>query len=264
MQTVTSKDGTQIAFDRVGAGPALLVVGGATATRAAAQASAKYMGREFTVYNFDRRGRGDSGDTAPYTVEREIEDIEALIDDAGGSAFVMGHSSGAVLALRVAGKLGSKVKKLAIYEPPFIIDDSRPPLPADYVEHLNELIAAGRKAAALEYFMTVAVNIPAEYIESMKQSPMWESSVAVAHTIAYDGEIMGDTMWGDPASLEQFATITTPTLVMDGGESPSFMHNGAETLANILPNAQHRRLPGQDHGAADEVLTPALVEFFLR
>jgi pimeloyl-ACP methyl ester carboxylesterase len=262
MQTVTSKDGTQIAYERVGVGPALIVVGGATATRAAARASAEYMGREFTVYNFDRRGRGDSGDTAPYAVEREIEDIEALLDAAGGSAFVMGHSSGAVLALRASGKLGGKVKKLALYEPPFIIDDSRPPLPADYVEHLNELIAAGRKADALEYFMTVAVNIPPEFIEGMKQSPIWESAVAVAHTIAYDGEIMGDTMWGDPASLEQFASITTTTLVMDGSESPSFMHNGAETLARILPNVQHRRLAGQDHGVADDVLTPVLVEFF--
>jgi pimeloyl-ACP methyl ester carboxylesterase len=263
MNTIKSKDGTKIAYDQLGSGPALVLVSGATATRAAAQEAAEYMADHFTIFSYDRRGRGDSGDTPPYAVEREIEDLEAMIDAAGGSAFVFGHSSGAVLALRAAGKLSNKVKKLAIYEPPFIIDDSRPPLPKDYVEHLNELIAAGRKADTLEYFMTVAVNIPAEYIADMKQAPMWESATATAHTIPYDGQIMGDTMGGNPAALEQFATITTPTLVMDGGQSPPFMHNGAETLAKILPNAQHRRLAGQDHGAAPEALNPVLIEFLL-
>jgi pimeloyl-ACP methyl ester carboxylesterase len=263
MKTVTSKDGTPIAYDQLGSGPALALVSGATATRAAARSTAEFMADHFTIFSYDRRGRGDSGDTQPYAPQREIEDLEAIIDAAGGSAFVFGHSSGAVLALRAAGKLGSKIQKLAIYEPPFIIDDSRPPLPKDYVPHLNQLIAAGRRGDALEYFMRVAVNIPDEYIEGMKQAPFWESSVATAHTIPYDGQIMGNTMDGDPAALNQFATITTPTLVLDGGESPSFMHNGAETISKLLPNAQHRRLAGQDHGAANEVLTPVLVEFFL-
>ncbi len=264
MNKVTSKDGTSIAFDKRGTGPALIFVGGATSDRSATVELAEQLAPHFTTYGFDRRGRGDSGDTAPYAVEREIEDIDAMLDAAGGSAFLFGHSSGAVLSLRATEKLGNKIPKLAIYEPPFIIDDSRPPLPNDYVEHLNELIAAGRKADALEYFMTVAVNIPAQYIEGMKGSPMWESSVAVAHTIAYDGAIMGDTMWGDPATLDQFATIDTPTLVMDGSESPAYQHNGVKTLTAILPNAQHRTLAGQDHGAAADVLGPILVEFFLR
>jgi pimeloyl-ACP methyl ester carboxylesterase len=150
----------------------------------------------FTVYTYDRRGRGDSGDTAPYAVQREIEDLEAMIEAAGGSAFVFGHSSGAVLALRAAGQLGDKIKKLALYEPPFILDDSRPPIPTDYVQHLRNLIAAGRPEDALAYFMTVAVGIPAEYIDGMKGAPFWASSVAVAHTISYDGEIMGgDHVW---------------------------------------------------------------------
>lgn len=265
MNKVISKDGTPIVYDRVGDGPALINVLGATATRGmVAQHGEEHVTMPFTVYTYDRRGRGDSGDTAPYAVEREIEDLEAMIDAAGGSAFVFGHSSGAVLALRAAGQLGNKIKKVALYEPPFIIDDSRPPLPADYVPHLRALIAAGRPEDALIYFMTVAVGIPAEYIDGMKGAPFWASSVAVAHTISYDGEIMGDTMWADPAALQPFATITTPALVMVGSNSPAYQQNAVATLAKILPNAQYRSMAGQDHGIAPEVLNPALAEFFLQ
>ncbi|MEZ4614797.1 MAG: alpha/beta hydrolase [Caldilineaceae bacterium] len=221
---------------------------------------------QFTSYIYDRRGRGDSGDsadTATHAIEREIDDLEAVIDAAGGSAYVFGHSSGAVLALRAAAKLGGKIKKLALYEPPFIIDESRPPIPADYVPHLRQCIADGDPEAALIYFMTVAVGVPAEYIGGMKQAPFWASSVGVAHTISYDGEIMGETMYGNPAALEQFATITTPTLVMVGGNSPAYQQNAVTTLAKIMPNAEYRSMAGQDHGIAPEVLQPALVEFFL-
>lgn len=264
MNKVISADGTPLVYDRVGEGPALINVLGATATRGmVAQHGNAEATMPFTVYTYDRRGRGDSGDTAPYAVEREIEDLEAIIDAAGGLAFVFGHSSGAVLALRAAGQLGNKIKKLALYEPPFIIDDSRSPISADYVPHLRELIAAGRPEAALEYFMTVAVGVPAEYIPGMKQAPFWASSVAVAHTISYDGEIMGNTIWGDPAALQRFADITTPTLAMVGSKSPAYQQNAVETLAKVLPNAQYRSMAGQDHGIAPEVLGPALAEFFL-
>lgn len=264
MNKVISKDGTLIAYDRVGDGPALINVLGATATRGmVAQHGNSEAVMPFTVYTYDRRGRGDSGDTAPYAVQREIEDLEAMIDAAGGSAFVFGHSSGAVLALRAAGQLGTKIKKLALYEPPFILDDSRPPIPADYVQHLRQLIATSQPEAALEYFMTVAVGIPAEYIAGMKQAPFWASSVKVAHTISYDGEIMGETMVGNPAALEPFAVITTPTLVMVGSNSPPYQQNAVATLSTVLPNAQYRSMAGQDHGIAPEVLGPALVEFFL-
>jgi pimeloyl-ACP methyl ester carboxylesterase len=269
MNKVISRDGTPIVYDRSGDGPALIMVLGATATRAAVSHTPPVapeidLTTHFSVYVYDRRGRGDSGDTPPYAVEREIEDLEALIDAAGGSAFVLGHSSGAVLALRAAGKLGDKIKKLALYEPPFIIDDSRPPLPDDYVEQLRAYIADGRPADALKYFMRVAVNIPEEHLAGAEAWPTWAGAVAAANTISYDGEIMGDTMSGNPATLNQFATITTPTLVMDGGASPSFMHNAAEMLSRILPNAQHRRLAGQDHGAAPEALNPVLIEYFGR
>jgi pimeloyl-ACP methyl ester carboxylesterase len=256
-----------LAFDRTGDGPPLILVLGATATRAMVAAAAEVapqidLATHFSVYVYDRRGRGDSGDTAPYAVEREIEDLAAIIDAAGGSAFVVGHSSGAVLALRAAGKLGDKIKKLALYEPPFIVDDSRPPLPKDYVAQLRAYIADGRPADALKYFMTVAVNIPEEYLAGAQAWPTWASSVAVAHTLSYDGEIMGDTMSGNPAALAPFAAIATPTLVMDGSESPPFQHHAVAMLAQVLPNAQRRTLAGQDHGAAPEALNPVLIEFF--
>lgn len=264
MQKIISADGTAIAYDRVGSGPALIFVLGATATRAAASQQGDGDGSmPFTTYIYDRRGRGDSGDRQPYSPQREIEDLEAMIDAAGGSAFVFGHSSGAVLALRAAKALETKIKKLAIYEPPFIIDNSRSPIPHDYVPHLRSLIAEGRPEDALAYFMTVAVGIPAEYIDGMKQAPFWASSVAVAHTISYDGEIMGETMFGAPASLQPFATIQTPTLVMVGSKSPAYQQNAVEALAKILPNATYRSMADQDHGIAPDVLNPALVEFFI-
>ncbi|MEZ4732968.1 MAG: alpha/beta hydrolase [Caldilineaceae bacterium] len=267
MDKVISKDGTTIAYDCIGTGPALIYVLGATATRGlAAQQGDADGNTPFTTYIYDRRGRGDSGDsgtTSTNAIEREIDDLEAVIDAAGGAAFVFGHSSGAVLALRAAGKLGDKIKKLALYEPPFVIDDSRSPIPGDYVPHLRQLIANGDPEGALMYFMTVAVGIPAEYIDGMRHAPFWASSVGVAHTISYDGEIMGDTMYGDPAALNQFAGITTPTLVMVGGNSPTYQQNAVATLAKVLPNAEYRSMAGQDHGIAPEVLNPALVEFFL-
>src|SRR5437588_5960385 len=202
MRTVLSKDGTAIAFDQSGQGPALILVAGATATRVAEAELSAHLAPHFTVLAYDRRGRGASSDTAPYAVEREVEDIEALINEAGGSAFVFGHSSGAVLALEAARLFPTKITKLAVYEPPFIIDDSRPPVPQDYVPHLNELITAGRRDEAVEYFMTDAMLVPAEMVAQMRQSPMWAQIEAVAHTIPYDGTIMGDTMGGNPSTQE--------------------------------------------------------------
>jgi pimeloyl-ACP methyl ester carboxylesterase len=263
MRKVISKDGTPIVFDQSGQGPAIILVAGATATRLAEAKLSSALAPHFTVFAYDRRGRGESGDTAPYAVEREVEDIEALINEAGGSAFVFGHSSGAVLALEAAGLLPTKITKLAVYEPPFIIDDSRPPAPEDYVPHLIELVSSGRRGKAVEYFMTEVVGVPAEMVAQMRQSPMWPGLEEVAHTLAYDGTIMGNTMCGDPLPLRKWASITVPTLVMDGGISHVFMHHGAQELANILPHAQRRTLEGQDHGPADEVLVPALKEFFI-
>ena len=230
MNTVRSSDGTAIAFDRVGEGPAVILVAGALGTRGFDPLSpAPLLAERFTVSTYDRRGRGDSGDTPPYEVEREVEDIAALIAESGGEACVYGISSGAVLALEAAERL-SGITRLALYEPPFITDDSRAPLPEDYVDRLNELVAAGRRGDAVELFMTAAAGVPAEYIGPMRQDPSWAGMEKVAHTLAYDGAVMGETMSGRPLPRDRWVTVTAPTLVMAGGNSEPFFHSGARAL----------------------------------
>ncbi len=261
MKTVTSKDSTTIAFDRSGEGAPIIIVNGALADRTATAPVAALLAPRFTVFAYDRRGLGSSGDTAPYAVEREIEDLDALITAAGGSAFVYGHSSGAVLALEAAAR-GLAITKLALYEPPFIIDTSRPPIPKDYTAQLNQLIATGRRGAAVEYFMTAAVGVPTEVVTQMRQSPMWAGMEKVAHTLAYDGQIMGDNMAGRPFRARQWASVTIPTLVMDGGASEAWARNAVQALAGALPNAGRRTLAGQTHSVDPAVLAPVLIEFF--
>jgi pimeloyl-ACP methyl ester carboxylesterase len=267
LKTVISKDGTPIAFDRSGEGPALILVAPATGTRMDLASLAAALAPDFTVFAYDRRGRGDSGDTLPYAVEREVEDIEALIDEAGGSAYAFGMSSGAVLVLEAARLLPTKIAMIAVYEPPFVIDNSRPPAPEDSAQHLAELVSSGRRGDALEYFMT-QVGSPPEMVAQMRQSPMWPGLEKIAHTLAYDVTIIGNTQSGDPLPLRKWASVTVPTLVLDGTvflgseEKHTFMRTGADELAKVLPNAQRRTLEGQDHGPADDVLAPALKAFF--
>jgi pimeloyl-ACP methyl ester carboxylesterase len=262
-ETVRSSDGTPIAFDRSGDGPPLILVGGAMGYRAHAVPLVSQLAPSFTVFNYDRRGRGDSGDTQPYAVEREIEDLDAIIGAAGGSAFVYGHSSGAVLSLRAAAA-GLAIPKLALHEPPFIIDDSRAPVADDFLENLDELLSAGKRDDAVAYFMTDSVGMPPEAIPALRQNPSWARMTAVAPTLAYDSRIMADTTRGDPAPLERWASVTTPTLIIDGTDTFPFMHPSADALAAVLPNAERATLEGQDHGPEPEVLGPVLVEFFGR
>ena len=261
MNTVTSRDGTTIAYDRSGEGSPLVLVGGALSDRAAAGSLAEVLAPRFTVFAYDRRGRGDSGDTAPYGVEREIEDLEAIVAEAG-SAFVFGHSSGAALALEATAR-GLPVTKLALYEPPFIVDDGHEPLPDDYVERLTELAASGRRGDAVEYFLTSGPGVPPEVVAGMRNEPFWPGMEKIAHTLAYDGAVMGDTMSGRPLPADRWASVTVPTLVMDGDQSPAWARNSVAALVDVLPNAERRSLEGQDHGAAPEVLAPVLVEFLL-
>ena len=218
---------------------------------------AALLAPHFTVLNYDRRGRGESSDTAPYAVEREIEDLEAMIDEAGGSAFVYGHSSGATLALETARRPGGKIKKLALYEPPFMIAESDRPT-VDHLAQLKELLAAGRREDMVEYFMTKVTGMPAEAVAPMKALPMWRGLTAMAHTLVYDLTIMGD--YSFPA--KQMSGITTTTLAMDGGASPAWAANAAQSLAYTLPNAKRRTLAGQTHNVDPTALTPVLVEFF--
>lgn len=261
MLTITSNDGTTIAYDQTGSGPTVILVGGALSDRSAAGQIAALLAPHFTVVSYDRRGRGDSGDTVPYAVEREIEDIGALIRAVGGSASLYGMSSGAVLCLRAAAH-GLPVTRLALYEPPLIVDDTRPAVPADYVSHLGELAASGRRDEAVEYFLTNAAEVPAAMVAQMRQTPMWPGMAAIAHTLAYDGAIMGDTMSGSAEPLKQFATVTIPTLVMDGGASAEWMHHGVAALAAVLPQSERRTFAGQTHAVDPNLLVPALIEFF--
>ncbi len=247
MDTTVSADGTSIAFDRTGEGPPLVLVGGALSDRRAAGPLAALLAGAFTVIGYDRRGRGGSGDTPPYAVEREVEDIGALIEALGGPAFVFGHSSGAVLALEATAR-GVGVSRLALYEPPFIVDDSRPPLPEDYLARLEELLAAGERGEAVAHFMRVGPGVPEEMLEGMRGSQMWAQMEALAHTLPYDGRVMGDTMLGRPLPAGRWSSVTVPTVVMAGGASPEWQRNAARALADALPDATYRTLEGQTHG----------------
>ncbi|HEU4831377.1 MAG TPA: alpha/beta hydrolase [Actinomycetota bacterium] len=239
----------------------MVVVGGALNTRQAAATLAELLAPGFTVYSYDRRGRGDSGDTPPYAVEREVEDLQAIVEHAGGTAFAFGHSSGAVLALDVALETPG-ITKLVLYEPPFIVDDSRPPLPDDYVAHLKALAATDHRGEAVEYFMTTGVGVPAEAIASVRESPFWPSLEAVAHTLWYDGAIMGDNMVGKPLSADRWSSVTIPTLVIAGGASPPSQLNAVQQLADVLPNARLLTMEGQTHEVDPTLLAPVLAEFF--
>jgi pimeloyl-ACP methyl ester carboxylesterase len=263
MSSVRSKDGTTISYDRKGDGPAIIYVGPALGYRAFDPTMAQIadlLAPHFTVFTYDRRGRGESGDTAPYAVEREIEDIAALIAKAGGQAYVYGHSSGAVLSLDAVAH-GLPITKLALYEPPFIVDDSRPPVPHDFKRQLSDMIAAGRRGDAAEFFMTQAAGEPLP-MDELRNSPAWPMFEGVAPTTVYDATIMEGLQLGNPLPATRWAAVTIPTLVMDGGASPAFMRHAAQALAKLLPNTQYRTLEGQTHGPAAEVLAPALAEFF--
>jgi pimeloyl-ACP methyl ester carboxylesterase len=260
-QMTTSADGTQIAFDRRGDGPPLVIVGGAWNTRHSAESLAEFLAEGFSVYTYDRRGRGDSGDTPPYAIEREIDDLEGVIAAAGGSAALFGHSSGGALALETTARSIS-VSRLAMYEPPYIVDDSRPPLAGDYIEHLDQLVAEGKRREVFAYFMTEAVGMPEEAVQPMLESPMVDSMEPLAHTVAYDGRVMlRGSMYGQPLPAEWRDSVTVPTLIMDGGNSPAWARSACRALVGLLPDVTYRTLEGQDHAAEPEAIAPVLTEF---
>jgi pimeloyl-ACP methyl ester carboxylesterase len=261
MNTARSTDGTAIAYETCGDGPPLILVDGALCYRGMgpSRALAKALSDYFTVVTYDRRGRGDSTDTAPYSVEREIEDLAALIAAVGGSAHLCGFSSGAVLALDAAAR-GLPITALVLYEPPFIVDDSRPPAAGDYVEQLDTLLASNHRGDAVRLFMR-HVGMPAPLVSLMRFMPAWGKLCRVAHTLPYDGEIMGDTQLGRPLPAARWPGTKIKTLVLVGGKSPAFFHNGTQMLAGLLPNAEHRVLDGQTHMVKAKALAPALIDY---
>jgi pimeloyl-ACP methyl ester carboxylesterase len=256
METTTSKDGTTLAFDRLGSGPPVVLVCGGSVDRMADAGIAQELSSDFTVCNYDRRGRGDSGDTLPYAVEREIEDIEAVIEAAGGSANLWGSSSGAALAM-IATASGAPVTKLALWEPPYFLDpDARPP--ADQVEQYETMIAEGRRGDAAEYFMAKVVGMPPEFVADARSQPWWAGQEAFAHTLAYDARIMGDYL----IPTDTASSVKVPTVVLAGGADMPFMRETAQALADALPDGEVRFLEGQGHNVDPTVLAPALKEFF--
>ncbi len=261
MKTVTSNDGTRIAYDAQGAGPAVILVAGALCARKSwsGPALSGFLAQEFTVFNYDRRGRGDSGDTLPYAVEREIDDIEALIAEAGGTARLYGHSSGAALALEAAVKLGDKVEKLALYDAPYNDDPAAGAAWNTYIKELGILLAAGRGGDAVALFMRYLRRPDAE-IAGMRHAPMWPTLEAIAPTLAYDHA----AIMGKDASVpaERAASVRVPTLVMHGSRSYPFMAETAQALSRAIPHAQLRALDGQSHDVSAEVLAPVIAEFF--
>lgn len=225
--TVNSADGTAIAFDRLGNGPPLILASGAFNTRDTTSPLAAVLRDRFTVFNYDRRGRGDSGDAPSYAVEGEIEDIDALIGAAGGSAALFGYSSGPTLALKAAAH-GLTISKLALYDVPFLVDDSHQLLPADFAAQLARLITTGERGEAVELYQRVAVGIPEQVIAQMRNAPFRPALERIAHTLVYDAMVIEDRSF----PTELVASLRTPTMVITGEFSPPVMHGAAEALAH--------------------------------
>jgi len=246
LSTTVSKDGTVIGYDKIGSGPAIILIAGATQYRAIDQQTpevARLLAEAgFTVINYDRRGRGESGDTLPYAVAREVEDIAALIQVAGGKASLYGSSSGCALALEAA-QAGLPIDKLVLYEPPFVVDDSWATPPKDYFERLAEFRRAGDKAGALTYFFTASIHMPPDQVEGMKNSPFWAMLEPVGHT-----------------TTQRWNKVLQPALVVNGDASFPFMPAAADMVAKVV-GGERRTLPGQGHGPAPEAIAPVMVEF---
>ncbi|MBO3749843.1 alpha/beta fold hydrolase [Streptosporangiaceae bacterium NEAU-GS5] len=258
--TVVSADGTTITFDRVGDGPALVLVHGAFTDRSHPTLArvAAVLAPWFTVVNYDRRGRGASGDTRPYAVQREIEDLTAVIGTVGGSAMVFGGSSGAALALTAAAQTAA-ITRLALWEPPYHVDPTAPSLPRDLAARLAALAGAGRRAEAVELFLTRAAEVPASAVAAMRSDPSWPAMEGVAHTLAYEAEVMGP---GNALPTQTAASLSAPVLVLNGGASAAWMRNAGAALAKVIPGAAHRVLDGETHNVSPEALAPELLEFF--
>jgi pimeloyl-ACP methyl ester carboxylesterase len=259
MNTVTSADGTAIVYETRGKGPAVIVVDGAMSLRQSKTQLAELLATSFTVVSYDRRGRGDSGDTRPYGVAREVEDIAALIDTVGGQASVYGHSSGASLALEAAAQLGGQVARLALYEAPHTDDPADRKPWATYIAQLTETLAAGRNGDAVALFMRF-VGMSDEQIAGMRQAPFWPGMEAVAPTLAYDHTGVLGPDRAVPAA--RAARVATPTLVMYGDASFPFMRETAEKLTRAMPGARLHVLAGQTHDVDQALLAPVLAEFF--
>jgi len=262
MAVVISRDGTRIGFDREGQGPPVVLVDGAMCYRGSGPMKplAAQLVPHFTVYIYDRRGRGESGDTQPWSLEREVEDLAALVREAGEPVYVYAISSGAVLALEAADR-GVPIRKLALYEAPLMLDATREPLGDDFLPRMKALIAANRRGDAVKMFMK-AVGVPAIGIFFMRLMPVWKKLTAIAHTLQYDLGMTTPYQQGRPLPAGRWSGAVMPTLVMDGGKSPTWMRNAQAAIARVLPRSTTRTLEGQNHMVGARAIAPALIEFF--
>jgi pimeloyl-ACP methyl ester carboxylesterase len=252
MNTLTSADGTTIAYDRAGSGPAIVFVAGAFNDHATLEPLAQALAGDFTVVTYDRRARGSSGNTKPWSADREAEDLDALIAEAGGSAHVFGFSSGGILALHAAAR-GSAVSRLVCYEPPYPFGEGNA---ADLPERLGALVDAGRPGDAVELFQTEAIGLPPEVVAQVRRSPMFASLEAMAQSVVYDSAIT--TGSAPPAS------VTTPTLVVSGAQTWPALTRSARLTAAGLPKARHVEVPGGMHHSIEPAVTAPVVAEFLR
>ena len=257
MDKVRSEDGTVIAFDRVGEGPPIILVLGAFNDRATGAPLAAALQDRFSVVTYDRRGRGDSGDTPPYAVEREVEDLEAMIEEVGGSAAVFGYSSGAVLSLMAAAR-GLAITRLALYDLPLSAEGARIERPEDLAARLAGLVEADRRGDAVTLFQTEGVGLPSEVVAQLRQAPFWPALEAMAHTLVYETEIVSD----GSLPVDMVASVAVPTLAIAGGESFPFMRETPWALAAVMPDARARVLEDQSHDIVPHALAPVLEEYF--
>ena len=265
-KSVTSKDGTLIAYEQTGSGPALILVSAALADRDGARRLARQLLSSLTVINYDRRGRGKSANTEPYAVEREVEDLEALVNATGGPVFLFGSSSGAVLALDAANRLGPKVTKLFLYGPPFIVDSSRPPIPDTLIQEITTSLSDNDRDGAVALFFGKGMGIPAPGIAFMRwMLPAWSDMTRIAHTAPYDLMLLAGTQSGQPLPANRWSQVSAPAIVAVGSKGEPFFHSGAKALVGRLAAAQYRSLEGLDHSAVlmgPQALAAAIREFF--
>jgi pimeloyl-ACP methyl ester carboxylesterase len=259
-QLVSSKDGTRIAYDKAGDGPAALIVLGALNSRKSGAKLAKLLASKLTAVTYDRRGRGDSTDSGPYSPEREVEDIAALIDAIGGPVCLYGHSSGAALAIAAAVKLRKQVTKLAIYEAPYSLDSKARKAAKEYYVALKEALLSGHNGDAVALFVR-SVGVSDKQVQAMRNMPMWKGLEKLAPTLAYDSDVLGE---GHALPATLLSRVRTPTLVMHGGAGSPAMRDAARAISEAIPKAELRTLAHQTHGVSPKVLAPVLEEFFAR
>jgi pimeloyl-ACP methyl ester carboxylesterase len=259
MKKVTSKDGTVIAYEQIGQGPVIVLVDGAfcNKTFGPMPTLAPLLAPHFTVISYDRRGRGDSTDTKPYAVEREIEDLQALLSATGGTASVFGMSSGAVLALHAAAK-GLNIKKLAMYEPPFMIDEPAGSRRMNHEPELTRLINENRRSEAVKHYLVTIIGMPSFFYYVMRLLPMWSKMKAIANSLPYDAAIMGD--FSLPAKIVK--AVNVPSIAIVGEKSPALLQKSVKAVTDTLPNAKQALLKGQNHNVSTKVLAPVLIDFF--